>query len=70
MFCVYVCFREIDSMIKQSSHQTEIMKSLEFEINKFNLRKKELENDVISIMKDFEIAKNDLNELVCYFIFS
>jgi len=57
-------------MIKQSSHQSEIIKSLEFEINKCNLRKKELETDVISIMKDFEIAKNDLNELVSYFIFS
>ncbi|KAL5234566.1 hypothetical protein ACI65C_001976 [Semiaphis heraclei] len=55
--------KEIDSMIKQSSHQTEIMKSLEFEINKCNLRKKELETDVMSIMEDFEIAKNDLNEL-------
>lgn len=51
-------------MIKQSSHQSETIKSLDFEINKCNLRKKELETDVITIMKDFEIAKNDLNELV------
>jgi len=57
-------------MIKQSSHQTEIIKSLEFEINKCNLRKKELETEVLSIMKDFEIAKNDLNELVSYLICS
>lgn len=51
-------------MIKQSSHQSETIKSLDFEINKCNLHKKELENDVITIMKDFEFAKNALNELV------
>lgn len=60
----YVCSREIDSMIKQSSHQSETIKSLDFEINKCNLRKKELETDVITIMKDFEFSKNALNELV------
>jgi len=51
-------------MIQQSSHQSETIKSLEFEINKCNLRKNELKTEVITIMKDFEIAKNDLNELV------
>ncbi|CAH1736377.1 uncharacterized protein LOC114120050 isoform X1 [Aphis gossypii] len=55
--------KEIDSMIKQSSHQSETIKSLDFEINKCNLRKKELETDVITIMEDFEFAKNALNEL-------
>lgn len=51
-------------MIKQSSYQSETIKSLDFDINKCNLRKKELETDVITIMKDFEFAKNALNELV------
>lgn len=60
----YVCFREIDSMIKQSSNQSEVLKSLEFDINKCNLHKNKLEMDVITIMKDFEFAKNALNELV------
>lgn len=55
--------KEIDSMIKQSSHQSETIKLLEFEINKCNLHKKELENDVITIMIDFDSAKNTLNEL-------
>lgn len=51
-------------MRKQSSHQSETIKLLEFEINKCNLHKKELEIDVITIMKDFEFAMNALNELV------
>jgi len=51
-------------MIKQSSYQSETIKSLEFEINKCNLHKSKLEIDVITIMKDFEFAKNALNELV------
>lgn len=51
-------------MIKQSSYQSETIKSLEFEINKYNLYKSKLEMDVITIMKDFELAKNALNELV------
>ncbi|CAI6361514.1 unnamed protein product [Macrosiphum euphorbiae] len=55
--------KEIDSMIKQSSYQSETIKSLEFEINKYNLYKSKLEMDVITIMKDFELAKNALNEL-------
>lgn len=60
-----ICSREIDDMIKQKNYQLETMKSLENEITKLNLRKKDFETDVSTIMEEFEQAKNRLCQMVC-----
>lgn len=64
-----MCFREIDELIKQKNYQIETMKSLENEINKLNLRKKDFEIDASTIMEEFELAKNKLNQIVCIIIY-
>lgn len=56
-------------MIKQRSYQCETIKLLQNEINKCNLRKKELEDDVANIMMNFETTKNALNQSVCFLFY-
>lgn len=51
-------------MIKQRTYQCETIKSLQNEISKYNLHKKELEDSVADIMHNFEKTKNDLNKKV------
>lgn len=50
----------------QKSCQRDTIKSLENEIDKYNLRKKEFEDDVDIILESFVAANNDLNQLVCW----
>jgi hypothetical protein len=52
-------------MRKQNNLQCETIKSLENEIKKCNMRKQELEADVLTMIEHFQIAKNSLTKIVC-----
>lgn len=52
-------------MMKQNSLQCETIKSLENEMKKCNMRKQELEADVLTMIENFEVAKKSLNAIVC-----
>lgn len=60
--------REIDEISKQKNQHSETIKLLDNEINKCKLHIENLESEVATIMDQFEIAKNALNQLVCLVI--
>lgn len=51
--------------MKQKAHQCEIIKSLDNEINKLNLRKTEIGDEVDTIVNDFREIKKELIKKVC-----
>lgn len=61
-----MCSREKDNMVKEKSHHCETIKLLENEINKCRIRKNDIENEVVNIIKSFETIKDSFNKLVCF----